>query len=137
MWDKLFGTVNSLRKGIDATWLRNDVIINNIANSDTPGFKASEVQFEEVMASAVSASGGLELKTTRQKHIKGTVKDIDDIEATVTTNEDTSYRIDENNVDVESEMAALAQNSLEYYTLVNKVNSEFSKLTMAISGNVR
>ena len=133
MWDNLFSIVNGLQKGVDATWLRNEVITNNIANADTPGFKVSEVKFEDVMASAIS-SGGFELKTTKQEHIKGSMNDIGVVEPVVTTNENTSYRSDENNVDAEAQMTELAQNSLEYYTLINKINSEFTKLNMAISG---
>ncbi|MGE4484085.1 MAG: flagellar basal body rod protein FlgB [Oscillospiraceae bacterium] len=133
MWDKLFSTVNGLGKGVDATWLRNEVITNNIANADTPGFKVSEVKFEDVMAQAVS-SGGFELKTTRQEHVNGIRNAVGNVEPVVTTDENTSYRSDENNVDAEAQMTALAQNSLEYYTLVNKINSEFEKLNMAISG---
>ncbi len=52
MWNDLFSSVNLLEKGLGATWLRNEVISNNIANVDTPGFKASEVEFETLMADA-------------------------------------------------------------------------------------
>jgi flagellar basal-body rod protein FlgB len=51
----------------------------------------------------------------------------------VVTDRSTAAGLDDNNVDIESQMAALAKNSIEYYTLVNKVNSEFRKLDTAIS----
>jgi len=131
MWDKLFLTSDYLQKGLEATWMRNEVITNNIANADTPGFKVSEVLFEDILVSAISSSD-FELKTTREGHIKTGKTDISDIKAVVKKSEDTSYRTDENNVDIEAQMAALAQNSLQYYTLVSKINSEFYKLNMAI-----
>ncbi len=115
------------------TWLRNEVITNNIANADTPGFKVSEVRFEDILVSAISGSD-MELKTTREGHIGRTGADIGRIEPTVEKVADTSYRFDENNVYVEAEMLSVAENSLEYYTLVSKINSEFNKLTMAIKG---
>lgn len=133
MWDRLFQTTDYLQKGLDATWLRNEVISNNIANADTPGFKVSEVRFEDILVSAVSASD-LELKTTRQGHIKKTGSDINDIDPVITTSENTGYRMDENNVDIEAQMVSLSQNSLHYYTLVSKMNSEFTKLNMVIRG---
>ena len=133
MWDKLFQTTDYLQKGLDATWLRNEVISNNIANADTPGYKASEVQFEDVLVSAISGSE-LELKTTREGHITKATSNLDKLEPEVITEENTSYRYDENNVDVEAEMVSLAQNTLQYYTMVSKINSEFNKLNMAIRG---
>ncbi len=133
MWDKLFQTTDYLQKGLDVTWLRNEVITNNIANADTPGFKVSEVRFEDILVSAISGSN-MELKTTREGHIGRAGADIGQIEPAVVKVEDTSYRFDENNVDVEAEMVSLAQNSLQYYTLVSKINSEFNKLNMAIKG---
>ena len=133
MWDKLFQTTDYLQKGLDATWQRNEVISNNIANADTPGFKVSEVSFEDVLVSAISNSD-LSLKTTREGHIQNTASDIGDVEPEITISGNTSYRYDENNVDIEAQMVALSQNSLQYYTLVSKINSEFSKLNMAIRG---
>lgn len=136
MWDKLFSAVDCLSEGTDATWLRNEVISNNIANADTPGFKASQVRFEDVMASAVASDGGLEMKTTNPGHLQNNLSGIGAVQPEVTTDSTTSYRIDGNNVDIEAQMTALAQNSLEYYTFVSKINTEFDKLNMAIRGNV-
>lgn len=133
MWDNLFSSVNLLGKGVGATWLRNEVIGNNIANVDTPGFKTSEVEFEDLMAAALGKGDGLPLKAADARHISGRARDADDVEAAVVTNRSTSAGLDENNVDIESEMAELAKNSIEYYTLVSKINSEFRKLDTAIN----
>jgi len=132
MWNNLFSSVNLLEKGTHATWLRNEVISNNIANNDTPGFKASKVEFESVMAAAVH-NDNLALHVTNERHIPGRAGDADHVEAQVVTDRSTSAGLDENNVDIESEMAALAKNTIEYYTLVNKINSEFRKLDTAIN----
>jgi flagellar basal-body rod protein FlgB len=133
MWDKLFQVTDCLQKGLDATWLRNEVISNNIAMWTHPAINVSEVKFEDVLVSAFS-SGDLELKTTRQGHLRRGGSAVGEIRPVITTSEDTSYRSDENNVDIEAQMVALSQNSLQYYTLVSKVNSEFAKLNMAITG---
>ncbi len=150
MWDNLFGSVNLLEKGVDATWLRNDVISNNIANAETAGFKASSVNFESVFAQALSQSSNASdvLVTTDEKHISGKAalaatdeshittggeSDLDALKGQVYTAEDTSIRYDENNVDAENEMVNLAKNTIEYYALVSKMNSEFNKLNTAIN----
>ena len=132
MWDNLFSSVDLLQKGLDATWLRNEVINNNIANADTPGFKSSEVEFEELMNAALNGDGGVNMAVTDERHISKTAADVQDVTAKVNVEDTTSSGLDENNVEVESEMVALAKNSIEYYTLVSKMNSEFGKLKTAI-----
>ena len=48
-----FDYINVLDRAADASWLRNDVISNNISNADTPGFKRSDVNFETQLAKAL------------------------------------------------------------------------------------
>lgn len=133
MWDDLFSSVNFLEKGLNATWLRNEVIGNNIANEDTPGFKASDVAFESLMSEALGRGDGrLGMETSDERHISGRAGSADNVEAAVVTDRTTSAGLDENNVDIESEMAALAKNTIEYFAMVSKINSEFRKLDSAI-----
>lgn len=132
MWDKLFTSVNLLEQGLGASWLRNEVINNNIANAETPGFKTSHVEFEDLMAEALGKTDALPMTASDPRHITRSGSLSGEVGPQVVTDETTSIRMDENNVDVESQMAALAKNSIEYYTLVNKVNSEFRKLDTAI-----
>ena len=129
MIDKMFGNVNMLKAGLDASWLRNEVIANNIANADTPNFKSSSVSFESAFKKALNQEG-FSAKTTRAGHI-----DFSDNlpRATVVTDTDTTYRMDGNNVNIDSENAALAKNQIYYNTLVQQLSSEFSKLKMAIN----
>jgi len=132
MWDNLFGSVDLVKKGMDASWLRNEVISNNIANADTVGFKASEVEFESVFADALKGEG-VSLATTNDRHISAGASDVESVTPQVVTDTDDSLRYDGNNVDVESEMAEMAKNTIAYYALVSKANSEFKKLDTAIN----
>ena len=132
MWDKLFTSVNLLEQGLNASWLRNEVIGSNIANADTPGFKASRVEFEELMAQTLGETDRLSMTASDERHFTQSGSTSGTVSPQVITDESTSIRMDGNNVDVESQMAAMAKNSIEYYTLVNKVNSEFRKLDTAI-----
>lgn len=131
MWDHLFGSENLLQKGMNASWLRDEVINNNIANVDTVGFKASQVEFENLFANLLQGND-LGLTTTNEKHISTGGSGVENTEPVVTTDEDSSFRYDGNNVDTEHEMAEMAKNTIEYYTLVSKVNSDFRKLNAAI-----
>ena len=132
MWSNLFGSVNLLKKGIDTSWLRQEVIANNIANADTVGFKASEVDFEDVFSSALKGNSTA-LATTDPKHISAGASNVEEVEPRISTDTDTTMRYDGNNVDVEQEMAEMAKNTIAYYALVSKTNSEFKKLNTAIN----
>ncbi|MCL2125441.1 MAG: flagellar basal body rod protein FlgB [Oscillospiraceae bacterium] len=133
MWDNIFKPVDLLQKGLSAAWTRNAVIRNNIANVETPGFKASDVEFETLMLEALEGSRFKGTKT-HPRHIDiGAGNDLSSVHARVVEREYTSMRMDENNVDIEDENVKLAQNSLYYNTLMEKMNSELRRLRMAIN----
>lgn len=136
MLDKIFSSVNTLQNGLNASWLRNEVISDNIANVDTPGFKASHVRFEDLMAEAVGlGEGSLEMAVTDTNHIPTSGGGrIDSVEPEIVRDDTTTTRMDGNNVNIDNEMVELAKNSINYYTTVSKVNSEFRKLNTAING---
>ncbi|MDR2356614.1 MAG: flagellar basal body rod protein FlgB [Oscillospiraceae bacterium] len=140
MWDRLFKSVDLLQHGLAAAWERNTVIRHNIANTETPDFKASDVQFESLFADALQSAegtGGFVGRKTNSRHIDigsgaGVVRP-EDVTPRVVANEDTSMRMDGNNVDIESENVKLAQNSLLYNTILTKLNSELARIKMAVS----
>jgi flagellar basal-body rod protein FlgB len=138
MWDKLFKPVDMLQKGLSAAWQRNTVIRNNIANSETPGFKASDVRFESLFAEAVNSTqetGGFVGRKTNARHIDigGKATKPEDVAPRAVKTDDTSMRMDGNNVDIESENVKLAQNSLMYNTVLTKLNSELTRIKMAVN----
>lgn len=120
-----YNYVNVLGKAADASWTRNDILANNIANADTPGYKRKDVQFETYLANLVAGTDSLD----------ETVSNIDMNELNCTTYIDQanlSYRYDGNNVDMNTESVELAKNQLKYYTLMNSMSQEFSRLKMAM-----
>ena len=136
MWDNMFKSVDLLQKGLSASWSRNAVIRNNIANVETPGFKASDLEFESLLADALFNSDGFKGTKTHELHIdigSGYKTDFESVTPRVNKRNDTSMRFDGNNVDIESENVKLAQNSIYYNALVEKMNSELRRLTAAIT----
>ena len=106
MLDNLFSSVNTLQKGLNASWLRNEVISNNIANVDTAGFKASHVRFEDLVAESVdSGEGEIKMAVTDENHMPASNRSqLDNIVPEVVTDEMTSARLDGNNVSIDNEM---------------------------------
>lgn len=131
MIDKIFDGTKYLEKGLDAAWTRNQVISNNIANVDTPGFKTSKVEFESVFKTALEGEGFI-AKRTRDKHIAFD-SDISSVTPRIIQDTGTTMRMDGNNVDIDYENAELAKNQIYYSTLIEKMSSEFSRLKMAIN----
>ena len=119
--------VNVLDKAADASWKRNDVLANNIANADTPGYKRKDVQFETYLIGAIGGTDDLN-KTVSEM-------DLSDLNATTYTEQaGLSYRMDGNNVDITTENVELAKNQIRYNTLMTSINHEFQDLKAAISG---
>lgn len=116
-----FNYVNVLDKALDASWTRNSVIANNIANVDTPGFKRHDVKFEEYLLNEVGYTDDLDSEVART--------DLDNLSAmTYTDYGNVSYRLDGNNVDIDTENAELAKNQIKYYTMLDSTSQEFSRL---------
>lgn len=132
MINDMFDNINLLEKGMDASWLRNKTIVNNIANVDTPGFKASSVEFESVFKEALK-DDGFDTKTTRPQHydFDGSEKNMSPV---VTKDTDTVYRMDENNVDIDYQNIELAKNTIYYNELATQMTSEMDKLRTVING---
>jgi len=121
-----------MEKALDASLARNDTISQNLANIDTPNYKRKDVAFEQYLNDSLNKTN-LEGNLTDKRHIAINSKDIDKIQPTATDgNSDVSMRIDGNNVDVDSEMAYLAKNTIKYNTLIQLINSNFSKIKNVI-----
>lgn len=132
MFDKLTSNLTLREKSLDAAWTRNEVIVNNIANVDTPNFKKSTVNFEGYLEDAIGGNGFRGI-TTDKRHIQIGNKSPEDIDLKVTKDyKELSTRLDGNNVDIETEMASLAKNNIRYNTLIQSINSSYQRLKSAI-----
>lgn len=130
----MFDSLKGLENGITASWLRNKTILNNVANNDTPDFKASGVEFEELYKQALSGDN-FQFKQTRETHMPiGGAGDAEGVQGVVVPKADTTYRMDGNNVDIDQEMTDFAKNVIYYNALMRKINGQFTQLRMAIKG---
>jgi len=127
-------TMGLLERGLDTASQRNAVIANNLANVDTPGFKRSEVLFEEELRKALTRKDGITGVVTHEKHIPIGCRHIPEVTPKTVLRNDTTMRNDGNNVDIDREMAAMAKNSIMYAALAQELNGEFQKLKSAIEG---
>ena len=121
----VFDYTNILDKAADASWMRENVITNNIANIDTPGYKRQDVDFESVLQKA--------LGKTKYSSLDKKVRELNQDQGKLTTTSYTdaanySYRLDRNNVDENTENAELASESLRYQLLTTAITNNFSRM---------
>lgn len=118
---------------LEASALRQKVIANNLANVDTPGFKKSYVEFEDVLRQAQNKDR-ISLLRTDTRHIDQSFINIQEVKARVVTDNSTSLRNDGNNVDIDQEMTELAKNGLDYQAIALILGNKYSGRKKLITG---
>ncbi|MDD2972097.1 MAG: flagellar basal body rod protein FlgB [Lachnospiraceae bacterium] len=119
----VFSYINVLDKAADAAWTRNEAITNNIANATTPNYKRQDVNFEGELQRA--------MKNSKYQTVDAKVANLrtNRLEARTYTDYDGfSYRLDGNNVDIQTENVNLVKNQIKYNGLIQSVNQQFTNL---------
>ncbi len=124
----IYNYINVLDKAADASNKRNEIISNNIANVDTPHYKRKDVSFQNYLQQALVGNDPLE---ARVKDINTHLSDFGGI--VYTDSSTLSYRLDGNNVDIDTENSMLAQNQIRYNTLVEQIGQEFARYKTVLS----
>ena len=111
---------DSIKKSLDVTVLRQKVISNNIANLNTKNFKRSDVVFEEKLKDEIQRYGTHDTRVSK-------------LEPEIKKDETTSFRMDNNNVDIDVEMTNQAANAIMYYSLISQFNNRIGIMRNVIN----
>ena len=124
-------TAPVLAKSLDAAMLRSRSIANNIANVNTPGYHRIEVSLENELRKSLD---GTRLRGTRtnEGHMQLGRKDIGRVQPTVEKPVDPTLASGVNNVDIDSEMAKLAENQILFNFSQSALKGAFRKINSAI-----
>ena len=117
-----FDYVNILDKAADASWMRTKSIAHNIANVDTPGYKRQDVEFDTTLKRAIIR--------TKQDNVLNAATNLDaaSLQPKVFTDyAGYSYRLDGNNVDIDTENVELASEQIKYQALTQSMAQEFAR----------
>ena len=118
-----FNYINVLDKAADASWTREGLIANNIANANTPGYKRQDIDFQTALQNEL----GRYKYTSLDKKIENA--DLTELNPMVYTDHGGySYRLDDNNVDPDTEQVELASEQIKYQALTTSITSEFQRL---------
>jgi flagellar basal-body rod protein FlgB len=111
---------------------RMEVLANNLANVDTPNYKARDIDFRAAMANAGGADAAVKLATTNAGHLGA--------DPAADTSSSLKYRVplapslDGNTVDAQQEQSAFADNTVRYQATLTFLSARFKSLMTAITG---
>ena len=126
-------TLKILSYALDGLSVRQKAIANNVANVDTPGYKAERVQFEDQLQAAIrngGSEGGLPLQTTNARHLGHTAPF--EPKGITITQQNNSMRNDGNSVDIDLEMTQLAETTVRFQALSQLTGMKISLLKNVI-----
>ena len=121
-----------MKKGLNMMSTRQSLISSNISNIDTPGFKASDIDFQAQLREALGSKEGLNLRTTNGKHFGPSTSSIEDLTPDL-FEEDAAAKSNGNNVNVDNEMAKMAENQIMYNATVQLMMKRGSTVRSAVT----
>lgn len=131
MLSKIDTEIAFVRSALNLRAQRQEILAGNIANSDTPNYKARDLDFAAALKSAMGpAHGALQMSRTHGGHLAGA--------ASATAAGTLKYRssvqpsLDGNTVDPDVERAHFTENSLHYQFLLDRAASSFKTMGMAL-----
>ena len=124
-----FDYINVLDKAADASWTRESLITNNIANSDTPGYKRQDLDFESLLKQQMGRTKGVSFND-KIVDLNTKMKDLNPI--IYKDHAGYSYRLDGNNVDIDTENVELASEQIKYQALTGSIDSQFKRMNSVL-----
>lgn len=128
----IFGpTYDLLGKVLDLRSQRHILVSSNIANADTPRYKAVHIKFEDELKRALPSNDNLRLKTTHKKHVPH-YTNFNHINPKAVEEATQNQRADGNTVDLDKEIVRMSRNQLMYNAISQILGKKFKGLLSAI-----
>lgn len=132
MTDRIDSLLQTTRAALNARAYRQELLASNIANADTPNFKARDIDFKGALESALAGRGnaGQGLSTTSPRHLRGDTGQV--AGGTLKYRTEFQPNVDGNTVNMDVERAAFAENAVQMDALLTFIRSDFGTLQAAI-----
>ena len=131
MQTRLDKEIGFMEQGLRIRAQRQQVLATNIANADTPNYKAKDLDFNQAMKAALGNTGSQEnMSVTNSKHIGSA----NNVSAQVKERSNLQNSADGNTVDMDVEQSQFAENALQYETLVSMINGTFKNINSVMQG---
>ena len=125
-------TLNALATSLNFRQMRQELISSNVANAETPGYKAKRLNFEEALARALDVDGELSMKVNDAGHYDVGGGGFSNLQPTIEEEVNGIVSEDGNNVDRDRELALMAENEILYDTTVQLLNKKLALMKYAI-----
>jgi flagellar basal-body rod protein FlgB len=125
-------TIQALAASLNFRQMRQEIISSNIANADTPGYKAKRVDFESALSRALDVDGNMKMNTSGDRHYDVGSGGFDNLEPDIYEDSNGVVSEDGNTVDREAEFARMAENKILYDAAVQLLNKKLGLLKYAI-----
>ena len=125
--------ISVLSQAMNLRTQRHQVLASNIANADTPNYKARDFSFEGAMRNAMSGNltaGGVELARTSAGHMDGAGNGGP---ASLMYRADVQSAVDGNTVDMDVERSNITENALQYQILTQLISEQFKGVRSALA----
>ena len=132
MYDQIGQTTSFLKQALQGLSQRQQAISTNLSNADTPQYRRVEVSFENQLQAKLAGQAPSPVWATHERHFP-LVVDAAAFAPVVTEDRSTVLRRDGSNVDVDQEMARLAQNEIGFNAAMQFIGGKFSTLKYVIS----
>lgn len=126
-------TTQALMTSTNLRKLRQELISSNIANAETPNFKAKKMDFEKALSAAVDTDEMRGMASTSPEHFAVGGGPVSGIRPDIFDNPDAPTSQDGNTVNLETEMSALAENTVLYKAAIQLMNKKLATLRYAVT----
>lgn len=131
-------TLTTAAKALNLRARRHEMIISNLANADTPGYKAFDLVMDDAIAAQTQGGPSVSMAKTHPGHLAGRASSSASLYRYIVRSEESdNMRGDGNTVNMEREMASLAENQLMYKASAQIVAKKFQALKSVINGGNR
>lgn len=128
-------TIQALSASLKFRQMRQELINSNIANAETPGYKAKKIDFEEALARALDTDEQHKLKTTSSKHYNVGGGGFNNLQPEIYEESNGIVSPDGNTVDREQELVDAAENKLMHEASVQLLNKKLGLLKYTIGSD--
>lgn len=128
-------TLQALSAALKFREMRNEMISSNIANADVPGYKAQRLNFEAALARALDVDGNMKMNVTDKKHFNVGGGGFSNLQPEIGNDPNGVVSENGNTVDVQSEMAIMAENKIMYDAIVQLMNKKLGLMKYAITSD--
>lgn len=126
-------TLKSLAAALNFRQMRHELISSNVANAETPGYKAKRIDFEEALAKALDIEKQNSLNTENKEHFNVGGGGFDNLEPSVYEDPNGVVTENGNTVDRDQELAMMAKNKIMFDTTVQLINKKLGLLKYIVT----